>query len=424
MAEPVKMLEQQLAEAIAEPLYGIIQNEPKKINKGEETMLEFEEDVVGEGCNIRVVGVGGGGGNAVNYMASAGLNGVEFVAINTDSQVLRKSKAGQTLQIGHKLTRGLGSGGNPEIGRRAFDEDKAKVAELIAGSDMLFITAGMGGGTGTGAAPMVADLAREMNILTVAVVTKPFEWEGRKRMVQAEEGIRELKDKVDTLIVIPNQRVLAVVGKQTRLTESFRIIDDVLLKATRGISDLITTPGLVNVDFADVRSVMMERGDALMGVGVSSGENRSITAAEEAISNTLLEGVVSIKGAKAILLNISASDDLSLTEVDEVAKVIRSSAGDDANLIFGAVVDPEAGDNLTVTVIATGLGSPVTKKEKDLPEGNRIDFTQTFRKSDLASGSFQRKEPAQTATFVTKGQVNAVKIDDLEMPTFMRRLMD
>ncbi len=424
MAEPVKMLEQQLAEAIAEPLYGIIHDEPKKSNKGEATMLEFDEDVASQDCNIKVVGVGGGGGNAVNYMATAGLSGVEFVAVNTDAQVLRKSKAGQTLQIGHKLTRGLGSGGNPEIGRRAFEEDKARVAEMIAGSDMLFITAGMGGGTGTGAAPMVADLAREMNILTVAVVTKPFEWEGRKRMIQAEEGIRDLKERVDTLIVIPNQRVLGVVSKQTRLTETFHIIDDVLLKATRGISDLITTPGLVNVDFADVRSVMMERGDALMGVGIASGENRSISAAEEAISNPLLEGLVSIKGAKAILLNITASDDLSLSEVDEVAKVVRSAAGEDANLIFGTVLDPEAGDSLTVTVIATGLGAPTTKKEKDIPEGNRIDFTQTFRKGDLANGTFQRKEPAQTATFVTKGQVNAVKIDDLEVPTYMRRLMD
>jgi cell division protein FtsZ len=424
MAEQIKLLEQQIAEAIAEPLYGIIQNEPKKSNKGEESMLEFEEDVISERCNIKVVGVGGGGGNAVNRMVEAGLNGVDFIAVNTDLQVLRKSLAGQKLQIGHKLTRGLGSGGNPEIGRRAFEEDKARVAEMISGSDMLFITAGMGGGTGTGAAPMVADLAREMNILTVAVVTKPFEWEGRKRILQSEEGIRDLKERVDTLIVIPNQRVLSVVGKQTKLTESFRIIDDVLLKATRGISDLITVPGLVNVDFADVRAVMLERGDALMGVGIGTGENRSITAAEEAIANTLLEGV-SIKGAKAILLNISASDEMTLTEVNEVASVIRSAAGEEANLIFGTVIDPEAGDNMSVTVIATGLGNGAPKMEKDLPDNNRIDFPQSFRKENLAPGTFQRKEQrSNIQTIVTKGQVSAVKQDDLEIPTYMRRLMD
>lgn len=385
-------------------------------------MLEFEEDVISESCCIKVVGVGGGGGNAVNRMVEAGLTGIEFITINTDLQVLKKSKAQHKIQIGTKLTRGLGSGGNPEIGRRAFEEDKQKVIEAITGSDMLFITAGMGGGTGTGAAPLVADMAREMGILTVAVVTKPFEWEGRSRMSQAEQGIRELKEKVDTLIVIPNQRVLSVVGKQTRFTESFRIIDDVLLKATRGISDLITVPGLVNVDFADVRSVMLERGDALMGVGTSSGENRSITAAEEAIANTLLEGV-SIKGAKAILLNISAGEDLTMSEVQEVAMVINNAAGEQANIFFGAVIDPEAAEELTVTVIATGLNNG--RLEREVPDGKRIDFPETFRKENLTASTFQRREnKGAMQTIVTKGEVKSFKTDDLEVPTFMRKLMD
>lgn len=385
-------------------------------------MLEFEEDVISESCCIKVVGVGGGGGNAVNRMVEAGLTGIEYIAVNTDLQVLKKSRAQHKIQIGTKLTRGLGSGGNPEIGRRAFEEDKQKVLEAITGSDMLFITAGMGGGTGTGAAPLVADMAREMGILTVAVVTKPFEWEGKARMAQAEQGIRELKDKVDTLIVIPNQRVMSVVGKQTRFSESFRIIDDVLLKATRGISDLITVPGLVNVDFADVRSVMLERGDALMGVGTSSGENRSITAAEEAIANTLLEGV-SIKGAKAILLNISAGDDLTMSEVQEVAMVINNAAGEQANIFFGAVIDPEANDELTVTVIATGLNNG--HLEREVPDGKRIDFPETFRKENLSGPTFQRRENrGAVQTIVTKGQVKSVPTDDLEVPTFMRKLMD
>jgi cell division protein FtsZ len=287
---------------------------------------------------------------------------------------------------------------------------------------MVFITAGMGGGTGTGAAPMVAQLAREMQVLTVGVVTKPFEWEGRQRLLQAEEGIRELKENVDTLIVIPNQRVLTVVGKQAKLTESFKIIDDILLKAVRGISDLITVPGLVNVDFADVRSVMLERGDALMGVGVAQGENRAILAAQEAIANTLLEGV-SISGAKAVLLNISCGEDLTMHEVHEAATEIRQAAGESANLIFGTVIDETSNGNITITVIATGLGSPTGKLEKDIPaDANRIDFNQIFRKDNAPKSSFQRKDQVQTV--VTKGQVGVVKQDDLEIPTYMRRLMD
>jgi cell division protein FtsZ len=419
MGEDKKYLDRQIALALAEPEQEITNNEEKS-KKGGRVMLEFEEEVSSGECFIKVVGVGGAGGNAINRMAEAGLKGVDFVAVNTDMQVLNKSLAQQTVQIGTKLTRGLGSG-DPEIGRRAFEEDKERITEILKGTDMLFVAAGMGGGTGTGAAPMVAQLAREMQVLTVGVVTKPFEWEGRQRLLQAEEGIRELKENVDTLIVIPNQRVLTVVGKQAKLTESFKIIDDILLKAVRGISDLITVPGLVNVDFADVRSVMMERGDALMGVGVAQGENRAILAAQEAIANTLLEGV-SISGAKAVLLNISCGDDLTMHEVHEAATEIRQAAGEGANLIFGTVIDETSNGSITITVIATGLGSPLSKLEKDIPDDNRIDFNQIFRKDNAPKSSFQRKDQVQTV--VTKGQVGVVKQDDLEIPTYMRRLMD
>lgn len=420
MSEEKKFLDRQIALALAEPAREITNNEEKS-KKGGRVMLEFEEEVSTGECFIKVVGVGGAGGNAINRMAEAGLKGVDFVAVNTDMQVLNKSLAQQTVQIGTKLTRGLGSGGNPEIGRRAFEEDKERISEVLKGTDMLFVAAGMGGGTGTGAAPLVAQLAREMQVLTVGVVTKPFEWEGRQRLLQAEEGIRELKENVDTLIVIPNQRVLAVVGKQAKLTESFKLIDDVLLKAVRGISDLVTVPGVVNVDFADVRAVMLERGDALMGVGVAQGENRAIVAAQEAIHNTLLEGI-SIRGAKAVLLNISAGDDLTMCEIDEAAKEIRQEAGESANLIFGTVIDETSNGSITITVIATGLGNPASKLEKEIPDANRIDFNQIFRKDNAAKSSFQRKE--QTQTVVNKGRVDVVKQDDLEIPTYMRRLMD
>ena len=443
MAEQLKLLEQQLIEAITEPALMLSPKrteaaatgpapapEPKPTEhtitdtKGTPTMLEFDEDVYAPNCIIKVAGVGGAGGNAVNRMAEAGLKDVNFIAVNTDLQVLQQSLAQEKVQIGTKITEGLGSGGNPEIGRRSFEEDKERVAEIVGGAKMLFITAGMGGGTGTGAAPQLAELARDMGILTVGVVTKPFEWEGRKRMAYAEEGIAELKERVDTLIVIPNQRILSVVGKQASMKEAFRIIDDILFKAVRGISDLITTPGLVNVDFADVKAVMSERGDAIMGVGVSSGENRAISAAEEAIASPLLEGV-SIKGAKAILMNISAGEDLTMYEIDEAARVIRNASGDDAHMIFGTVIDPNADGSVTITVIATGLGEGGARLREDVPDGNRIEFPQMLRKENLAQPTFQRKDQKNNfQTIVTKGKVNAYKEDDLEIPTYMRRLMD
>ena len=385
-------------------------------------MIELDRDDT-RGAKIRVVGVGGGGGNALNSMIDKGLHGVDFIAINTDLQALQRSAAPHKIQIGKNLTRGLGAGADPSIGYKAVEEDREEIARALSGSDMVFVTAGMGGGTGTGGAPMVANIARSVGALVVGIVTRPFNCEGKKRMGQAEQGIDELKKQVDTLIVIPNQKLLTIVERNTPLTAAFDMANQVLYGATRGISELITVPGLVNVDFADVRSVMLERGDALMGVGMGSGENRSITSAEEAIANTLLEGV-SIKGARAILLNISAGDDLTLSEVNEVATVIRSAAGDEANMIFGAVIEPEAGPNLTVTVIATGLNGGA-RVEREVPDGKRIDFPETFRKENLSAPTFQRKENrGNMQTIVTKGQVNAVKQDDLDIPTYMRRLMD
>lgn len=307
------------------------------------------------GARIKVIGVGGGGGNAVNTMISSGLLGVEFITANTDMQALRCSLAATKLQLGAQLTKGLGAGANPDIGRQAALEDSEVVREHLAGADMVFITAGMGGGTGTGGAPIVARIAKELGALTVAVVTKPFQFEGKKRMRQAEEGMRDLKDAVDTLIAIPNQRLLAVAGRNTSLLETFKKADDILLQAVRGISDLITVHGLINLDFADVRTIMAEMGMAMMGAGIASGENRAVEAAQRAIASPLLEDV-SIHGAKGVLINITGSHDLSLHEVNEAATLIQEEAHEDANIIFGAVIDEQIGDEIRITVIATGFG--------------------------------------------------------------------
>ncbi len=307
------------------------------------------------GAEIRVIGVGGGGNNALNRMIEAGLNGVKFIAVNTDLQALNLSKAPVKLQIGDKLTKGLGAGANPEIGRKAAEEDRDKIAEVLKGADMIFITAGMGGGTGTGASPIIAEVAKELGILTVGVVTKPFLFEGRKRMLQAEEGISLLREKVDALIVIPNDKLLDVADKNTPLLEAFRMADDVLRQGVQGISDLITIPGLINVDFADVETIMKEAGSALMGVGYGKGENRALEAAKAAISSPLLES--SIEGAKGILLNISGGPDLTLKEVHDAADLITKVADKDANIIFGAVIKEDMSDEIMITVIATGFDS-------------------------------------------------------------------
>ncbi|MFQ5893896.1 MAG: cell division protein FtsZ [Nitrospinota bacterium] len=310
-------------------------------------------------ASIKVIGLGGGGGNAVNTMITAGLGGVEFVVANTDVQALSASTAPMKLQLGAALTRGLGAGSNPEIGRRAAIEDADKISEILEGADMIFLTGGMGGGTCTGAAPVVARIAREMHALVVAVVTKPFLFEGKRRMKVADHGIAELKAEVDTVITIPNQRLLNVVSKQTPLTEAFRIADDVLHKAVQGISDLITVPGLINLDFADVQTIMGEMGMALMGAGSAVGESRAVEAAQRAISSPLLEES-SIVGARGVLISVTGGPDLTLFEVNEAANTIFEAAHEDAHIIFGSVIDENMGDEVRVTVIATGFGAAPT----------------------------------------------------------------
>lgn len=322
-------------------------------------MFEFDLDSV-QFANIKVIGCGGGGSNAVNRMIAAGLKGIEFIALNTDAQALQLSEAHQRIQLGEKLTKGLGAGSDPSVGQRSAEESREDISNALEGADMVFITAGMGGGTGTGAAPVVAEVAKELHALTVGVVTKPFTFEGRRRREQAEKGIELLKSKVDTLITIPNDRLLQVVEKRTSMLEAFKIADDVLLQGVQGISDLITVPGLINLDFADVRAIMTNAGSALMGIGHASGEDRAIKAAEQAISSPLLEA--SIEGAKGILLSLTGSSNLGLFEVNEAAEIVSRAADADANVIFGAVIDESLGDTLRVTVIATGFDVPKTDK--------------------------------------------------------------
>jgi len=324
-------------------------------------MFELVDDgTVETGASIKVIGIGGAGGNAVNRMIESGLSGVEFIAANTDAQVLNQSRCPRKLQLGMAITKGLGSGANPSVGRESAEADEAMISESLQGADMVFVTAGMGGGTGTGAAPVVAKLARSMGALTVAVVTKPFEFEGRRRMQLAEDGLKALRETVDTLIVIPNQRLLAIVDKNTPLRQAFHTADQVLHHATKGISDLITVPGLVNLDFADVKTVMAERGNALMGAGYSTGPNRAYEAAQSAVSSPLLDDV-SISGAEALLVNVTGGESMTLHEINEAVSVVVDAAGHDANVIFGAVIDDTMGDALSITVIATGFGKSDAK---------------------------------------------------------------
>ena len=322
-------------------------------------MLEFDMEN-NQFAVIKVIGVGGGGSNAVNRMIDAGLKGVEFVAINTDRQALLLSNASQKIQIGEKLTKGLGAGANPEIGQKAAEESREIIQNIIQGSDMVFITAGMGGGTGTGAAPIIADIAKQLGILTVGVVTKPFTFEGRKRALHAEEGIKDLKEKVDTLVIIPNDRLLQISEKKTSMIEAFKTADDVLRQGVQGISDLIAVPGLVNLDFADVKTIMLNTGMAHMGIGCSNGENRAVEAAKQAIQSPLLE--TSIDGAKGVLLNITGGPNLGLFEVNEAAELVSQSADPDANIIFGAVIDEDLKDEIRITVIATGFSGDKPRK--------------------------------------------------------------
>ena len=327
---------------------------------------------------IKVVGVGGGGTNAVNRMVEAGVKGVEFIAINTDRQALLMSDADRTVHIGEELTRGLGAGANPEIGAQAAEESRADIRDALAGADMVFVTAGEGGGTGTGAAPVVAEIAmEEIGALTVGVVTKPFGFEGRKRMNQAEEGVALLAQKVDTLIVVPNDRLLQVIEKRTSMLDAFRIADDILRQGTQGITDLITIPGLINLDFADVRAIMKDAGSAMMGIGIASGENRAADAAKEAISSKLLES--SIVGADRILYSITGGSDMSLQEIDQASQIINSAADEDANIIFGTVIDESMGDQIRVTVIATGFDG--TEQQASMDFNAKPSVSQSFAAS-------------------------------------------
>jgi cell division protein FtsZ len=390
-------------------------------------MIEFV-DASGQ-ARIKVVGVGGAGGNAVNTMIAAGLPGVDFIAANTDAQALRANLAPIKMQLGEKRTRGLGAGGNPEVGRSAAEEDVERLREYLTEADMIFITAGMGGGTGTGAAPVVARIAKELGSLTVGVVTKPFSFEGKRRIRQAEEGMRELKGNVDTLISIPNQRLLSVAGRNSSILETFKKADDVLLQAVRGISDLITVHGLINLDFADVRSIMAEMGMAMMGAAVAQGENRAVEAAQKAISSPLLEDV-SIEGAKGVLINITGGPDLTLHEVNEAASLIQEEADEEANIIFGAVIDESMGDEVRITVIATGFGERVAEPVKAArggaaasapPEPRPVKRLGLLVDDELDFPAYQRRRPSEGARSAPRSGERKDEPEDADIPSFLRR---
>ena len=384
-------------------------------------MIEFQNDETGSFASIKVVGCGGGGNNAVNRMVEAGLKGVEFISVNTDRQALGMSNAQTKIQIGEKLTKGLGAGAVPEVGRRAAEESREEIAAALEGADLVFVTAGMGGGTGTGATPIVAEVARDVGALTIAVVTKPFTFEGKQRMKNAEAGIADLKQRVDTLVVIPNDRLLQVVSKGTSMIEAFRTADDVLRQGIQGISDLIAVPALINLDFADVKTVMESGGMAHMGIGAASGENRMVNAAKEAISSPLLE--TNIDGARAVLINITGSADMSIMDINEAANMVMQSADPDANIIFGANVDESLGDEVRITVIATGFEKtpfpprdPIKKpreQENDRLFGGATPYASSSSFSSMASapsrdyddyaGNQSRVDDA-TATYVASRQ--------------------
>jgi len=373
---------------------------------------------------LKVVGLGGAGGNAVNRMLADDLKGVEFMAVNTDAQVLQRSMAPRKIQIGSRLTKGLGAGGVAEIGRRAAEEDAELIREALSGADMVFVTAGMGGGTGTGAAPLICEAARDLGALTVAIVTKPFDFEGKRRREQAEEGLAVLEESVDTLIVIPNQKLVTLSEKATTLLEAFRMADDVLLQATRGISDLITIPGLVNLDFADVRTVMVGRGNAMMGTGEADGENRAVEAAQAAVSCPLLDDV-SIAGAEALLLNITGGPELALHDIQEAASIVVEAAGSDGNVIFGAVVDPELGSSVRVTVIATGFGRVASSRGMHLVEQKPLEFAGFV--DDMAYSeepAYVRAQESRESEPAPSKKWTFPDRDNLEVPTFLRKQMD
>lgn len=380
-------------------------------------MLEFDFEMEPL-AKIKVIGVGGGGSNAVNRMIENGVKGVEFITVNTDAQALHLTKSEQKLQIGDKLTRGLGAGANPEVGKKAAEESREGIMNSLRGADMVFVTAGMGGGTGTGAAPVIAELAKEAGALTVGVVTRPFTFEGRKRSTQAEQGIEALKEKVDTLIVIPNDRLLEIVDKKTPMMEAFREADNVLKQAVQGISDLIAVPGLINLDFADVKTIMTERGSALMGIGVAAGENRAMEAAKKAIMSPLLE--TSIEGARGIIMNITGGSNLSLFEVNEAAEIVISASDPEVNMIFGASIDDSMKDEIKVTVIATGF----EHRPQSRLAGNRVSPSQHSPHSSHAQPSAPETHESRPASgggnLRPFGSNNNLSGDQLDIPAFLR----
>lgn len=382
-------------------------------------MFEIVESYRESGAVIKVIGIGGGGCNAVNTMIRSELNAVEFIAANTDLQALKRSEAPMKLQLGTNLTKGLGTGANPEIGRNAALEDVGRIRDVLAGSDMVFIAAGLGGGTGTGGAPVIAEVAKEIGALTVAVVTKPFLFEGKRRMRVAEEGLQQLKGMVDTVIAIPNQRLLSIANKTTPLLESFKKADEVLLHASKSISDLITVSGLINLDFADVKTVMSEMGMAFMGVGFSNGEGRAIEAAQRAISSPLLEDI-SIEGARGLLINVTGGPQLALYEVNEALSLIQEEVHEDANIIFGAVINEQMGEEICITVIATGFG----KEEEIRPELKSIHTMPRHLKEDQDFPAFMRKDKAGQEQEVIKlgTMINAYTDgDEYDTPAFLRK---
>jgi len=372
-------------------------------------------------AQIKVIGVGGGGNNAINRMIEDGLKGVEFVSVNTDKQALFLSKASMKIQIGEKLTRGLGAGSDPEVGGKAAEESREEIAEAIKGSDMVFVTAGMGGGTGTGAAPIVASVAREMGILTVGVVTKPFTFEGRKRMVQAERGIQQLKENVDTLVIIPNDRLLQVIQKNTSMVEAFKMADDILRQGVQSISDLIAVPGLVNLDFADVKTIMYNTGIAHMGIGRASGENRAEEAAKQAIHSPLLE--TSIEGARGVLLNITGGADLGLLEVNAAAELVQKAADPEANIIFGAVINEDLKDEILITVVATGFDRTIGASgiNLNIPIQKKPELPSFFGNKTTTSTPVSTPTPAPTHTPAPTTTTQDMGNSDLDIPTFLRR---
>jgi cell division protein FtsZ len=383
---------------------------PDSRQPGSGINIFIDDDPPITGARIKVIGVGGGGGNAVNRMIEAGIEGIEFLVANTDLQALKRSRAPIKIQLGGKLTKGLGAGANPDVGRNAALEDTEKIIEALEGADMVFVTTGLGGGTGTGAAPIIASLATELNALTVAVVTKPFHFEGKRRMAQSDQGLRELRECVDTVITIPNERLLGNVTKDMSLTDAFKMADDVLRQAVQGISDLITVPGLINLDFADVKSIMAGMGMALMGAGRASGEDRALKATQEAISSPLLEEA-SINGAKGVLINITGGLDLTLFEVNEASSIIREAADEDANIIFGAVIDESMRDEMKITVIATGF-------DKESADAGLVPNPNVH---PSAQPRYLPRTDELPARSTAAGQS---RVEDLDVPAFIRKKAD